>query len=167
MALGSFEEGNLANISSTMKVNISTKPEVIEHITLRAYFSLEEVASYKALFQEFRDIFAWSYTEMYGLDPSIVEHRIDTWLDVAPIFQKQRPIHPSKAPSVKAEIEKLCKAGFIYPIASTTWVSNLIPVNKKKGTIHLVQGVELVLPVEYQILSLHLSVELLLDTSSL
>ena len=91
-----FEEGNMANISPTLKVNISTKPEVIEHITLRASFSLEEVASYKTLFQEFCDIFAWSYTEMYGLDPSIVEHHIDTWLDVAPVFQKQRPIHSSK-----------------------------------------------------------------------
>ena len=121
----------MANISPTIKVNISTKPKVVEYITLGGACSPEEVASYKTLFQEFCDIFAWSYTEMYGLDPSIVEHRIDTWLDVAPVFQKQRPIHPSKAPTFKAEIEKLRKAGFIYPIAYTTWVSNPIPVNKK------------------------------------
>ena len=79
--------------------------------------SSEEVDAYKALFQEFRDIFAWSYTEMPGLDPSIVEHHIDTWPDVAPIHQKQWPIHPSKVVAVKAEIEKLRTVGFIYPIA--------------------------------------------------
>jgi hypothetical protein len=29
-------------------------------------------------FQEYRYIFAWSYTEMPDLDPSIVEQQIDT-----------------------------------------------------------------------------------------
>ena len=52
-----FEEGNMANISQTIKVNISTKHELVEDITLRAYFSPEKEASYKALFEEFHDIF--------------------------------------------------------------------------------------------------------------
>ena len=74
---------------------------------------------------------------MPGLDPTIIEHHIDTWPDVPPVRQKQRPIHPSKLPAVKAEIKKLRKAGFIYPIAYTTWVSNPVPVNKKQGTIRV------------------------------
>ena len=45
-----FEEGNMANLSPTIKVNISTKPKVVADITLWASFSPEEVASYKALF---------------------------------------------------------------------------------------------------------------------
>ena len=98
---------------------------------LGASFSLEEVDGYTALFQEFHDIFAWSYTEIPDLDPSIVEHHIDTWLDVAPIHPKQQPIHPSKVVAVKAEIEKLRIDGFIYPIEYTTWVSNPVLVNKK------------------------------------
>ena len=125
----------MANILATIKINISTKLEVVEEIMLWSSCSSEEVASYKALFQEFRDIFAWSYTEIPGLDPSIVEHHIETWPDVAPIRKKQRPIHPSKVAMVKAEIEKLRTTGFIYPIAYTTWVSNPILVNKKQGTI--------------------------------
>ena len=74
---------------------------------------------------------------MPTIDPSIVEHRIDTWLDVVPIHQNKRPIHPSKDHAVEAEIEKLRKASFIYPIAYTTWVSNHVPVNKKQGTIYV------------------------------
>ena len=58
MALDTFEEGNMANISPTIKINISTNPEVVEEIMLGASCSLEEVATYKALFQEFRNIFA-------------------------------------------------------------------------------------------------------------
>ena len=104
---------------------------------LGASCSLEEVDAYKALFQEFCEIFAWSYTEIPSLDPSIMEHHIDTWPDVAPVHQKQWPIHPSKVAAVKAEIEKLCTADFIYPIAYPTWVSNPVPVNKNQGTIHV------------------------------
>ena len=39
--------------------------------------------------------------------------------------------------TVKAEVEKLLKASFIYPIALTEWVSNPIPVDKKQGTIRV------------------------------
>ena len=85
----SFEEGNMANIFPAIKIDISTNFEIVEEIMLGASCSPEEVAAYKALFQEFRDIFAWSYTEIPSLDPSIVEHHIDTWPDVAPIRQKQ------------------------------------------------------------------------------
>ena len=68
---------------------------------------------------------------MPGIDPSIIEHRIDTRPNVSLVHQNKRPIHPSKAPAIKVVIEKLRKSGFIYPIAYTTWVSNTIPVNKK------------------------------------
>ena len=129
LALDSFEEGNMANILPTIKINISTNPDIVEEILLGASYSSEEVASYKALFQELCDIFSWSYTEIPGLDPSIVEHHIDTWPNVAPMRQKQQPIHPSKATTVKDEIEELHTAGFIYPIAYTTWVSNPVLMN--------------------------------------
>jgi hypothetical protein len=56
---------------------------------------------------------------MSGLDPSIVEHCIDTWPDITPVRQKQRPLHPSKAAAIKAEIDKLRTVEFIYPIAYT------------------------------------------------
>jgi hypothetical protein len=39
--------------------------------------------------------------------------------------------------AIKDEVEKLLKAGFIYPIQLTQWVSNLIMVNKKQGMIHI------------------------------
>jgi hypothetical protein len=127
----SFEEGNMANISPTIKINISIKNCIVEQIIIGVACTSQEIDAYKALFQEYRDIFAWSYTEMLGLDPSIVEHHIDTWPDITPIRQKQRPLHPSKAVAIKAKIDKLHTARFIYPIAYTSWVSNPIPIDKK------------------------------------
>ena len=46
-------------------------------------------------------------------------------------------MNPRKAPAIKDEIEKLLKAGFIYPVPLTEWVSNPIPVDKKQGAIRI------------------------------
>jgi hypothetical protein len=132
-----FEEGNMANNSPTVKIVISIKPRIIKEITIGAACSLEELKAYKSLFQEYQDIFSWSYIEMLDFDPSIIEHRIDTWPYVSPIRQKQCPLHPYKVASNKDEIYKLRDFGFIYPIVYTSWVSNPILVNKKQGTIHI------------------------------
>jgi hypothetical protein len=127
----SFEEGNMANISPTIKIDISIKNGIVEEIIIGAACTPQEIDAYKALFQEYRDIFSWSYTEMLGLDPSIIEHHINTWPGITPVRQKQRPLHPSKVAAIKAEIDNLRAAGFIYPIAYTSWVSNPVAVNKK------------------------------------
>jgi len=69
-------EGNMTTIAETHPINISTKPDHVENILLGATCSPEEVKAYAALFKEFQDVFAWSYEEMLGIDPSIVEHEI-------------------------------------------------------------------------------------------
>src|ERR1700727_1214755 len=38
---------------------------------------------------------------------------------------------------MKVEVEKLLHAGFIYPVPLTDWVSNIVPMMKKQGTIRL------------------------------
>ena len=74
---------------------------------------------------------------MSGIDPSIVVHEIKTYPVAKPVRQKLRQVHPRKATTIKEEIEKLLKAGFIYPVPLTEWVSNIVSVNKKKGTIRV------------------------------
>jgi hypothetical protein len=56
---------------------------------------------------------------MPGIDPKIVEHEITTYPDAKPIWQKLCPVNPRKAVAIKVEVEKLLKAGFIYPIHLT------------------------------------------------
>ena len=104
---------------------------------VRAKCSLEEVTLYKVLFQEFHDIFAWSYEEMLGIDPQIVVHEIKTYAGARLARQKLRPIHPKNATAINAEVEKFLKASFIYPEPLIEWVSNIILVTKKKGTIRV------------------------------
>jgi hypothetical protein len=47
---GAFEEGNIANISPTIKIDISIKFGIIEEITIGAACSPKEITSYKSLF---------------------------------------------------------------------------------------------------------------------
>jgi hypothetical protein len=117
-----YAEGNMATIAETMPINISRTPENASRSGLQFI--------YTDLFKEFRDVFAWSYEEMPGI-PKIVEHEIITYPDAKPV--RLRPVNPRKAAAIKAEVEKLLKAGFIYPIHLTEWVSN---PDKKQGTIH-------------------------------
>ena len=41
---GVFSEGNMENISTTIPINISAKPNVVEKVHIGANFSSEEVA---------------------------------------------------------------------------------------------------------------------------
>ena len=132
-----FVEGNLLNISTIIPINIPSNPNVIENIMIGVDCSPQEIETYTTLFKEYRVIFAWSYEEMPGIDPCIVEHKIKTYLNVKLVKQKLRATNPRKAPAIKEEIEKLLKVGFIYLVSLTEWVSNPIVVNKKEGKIQV------------------------------
>jgi hypothetical protein len=92
-----FAEGNLSNISPMIPIDISVKPGIVENVHIGASCSPEEIVTYTSLFKEFRDIFAWSYEEMSGIDPSIVVHEIKTYPGAKPVRQRLRPVHPRKA----------------------------------------------------------------------
>ena len=74
---------------------------------------------------------------MSGIDPCIMVHKIITYPTAKPVREKLRQVHPQKVTTIKAEIEKLLKDGFIYPVPLTEWVLNVVPVNKKQGTIRV------------------------------
>ncbi len=80
-------ERSLSNIEETTAINISTKTDVVENIHVGKSCSSSELEIYNALFREFRDVFAWSYDEMPGIDSSIVEHEIKMYLDVKLVRQ--------------------------------------------------------------------------------
>jgi hypothetical protein len=132
-----FAEGNLSNISPTIPIDISIKPGIVENFHIGASCFPDEIVTYTSLFKEFHDIFAWSYEEMPGIDPTIVIHEIKTYPDAKPVWQCLHPVHPRKAAAIKLKIEKLLKADFIYLVALTDWVSNLVPIDKKQGTIRV------------------------------
>jgi hypothetical protein len=83
-----YAKGNMATIAETIPINISQNPGVMENVFVEADFFPKEVQIYTDLFKEFRDIFAWSYEEMLGIDPKIVEHEITMYPDAKPVRTK-------------------------------------------------------------------------------
>jgi hypothetical protein len=130
-----YAKGNMETIAETISINISRTFGIMENVFIGADCSPEEIQIYIDIFKEFCDVFSWSYEEIPGIDPKIVEHEITTYPDAKPIRQKLHPVNPRKEAVIKVEVEKMIKDSFIYPIHLTQWVSNLVSVNKKWGTI--------------------------------
>ena len=111
-----LSKGNLENIWKPIPINISIEPDIVENIDIGANCSPKEITQYTVIFKDFCDVFAWSYEEMLGIDPSIFEHEIKTYPNVKPVRQKLRLVNPNKFSTMKAEVENLSKVGFIYPV---------------------------------------------------
>ena len=58
---GLMADGNMANISPTIPIDISRDPGKIENVYIGEGCSLDEIKEYSELFKEFHDIFTWSY----------------------------------------------------------------------------------------------------------
>ena len=71
-----FSEGNMVNLYPTIPVNIFWIPGKIENVYIKVDYSPDEIKRYTKIFKELCGIFAWSYDEIPGIDPCIVEYEI-------------------------------------------------------------------------------------------
>uniref|UniRef100_A0A6N2MMH1 Retrotransposon gag domain-containing protein n=1 Tax=Salix viminalis TaxID=40686 RepID=A0A6N2MMH1_SALVM len=104
---------------------------------INANLSPEEEANYMELLMEYRDIFAWSYDEMPGLDPRVAIHQLAVKHGARPIKQTQRRFRPELVSQIEAEVNKLIQAGFIREVKYPTWISSIVPVKKKNGQMRV------------------------------
>jgi hypothetical protein len=90
------------------------------------------------LLKEYKDCFAWDYSEMPDLDRSIVEHRLPIKPGFKPYKQPPRKIYKDEVlANVKKEVERLIEANFIRPCRYAEWISNIVPVYKKNGKMRV------------------------------
>ena len=75
--------------------------------------STDERDSLLRLLRSYLDVFAWSYEDMLGLDPSIVQHHLPLVPHARSVKQKLRRLHPRWSLQVKEEIQKQLSVGFI------------------------------------------------------
>ena len=69
-----------------------------------------------ALLKEYKEVFAWDYEEMPGLDPKLVTHKLNVDPKAKPMKQPARKYHLDVEQKIKAGVSKLLKAGFIEEI---------------------------------------------------
>ena len=65
----------------------------------------------------------WKISDIKGISPSIVMHRIHMEERHRPTTERQRRLNPNMKEVVKKEIVKLLGTGIIYPISDSEWVS--------------------------------------------
>jgi len=68
------------------------------------------------LLKEFKDVFAWDYNEMPGLDPGLMAHMLNVDSEAKLVAQPARIFHTEIEGQIIKEVQKLLAAGFIKPI---------------------------------------------------
>ncbi|XP_064947540.1 uncharacterized protein LOC103974979 [Musa acuminata AAA Group] len=86
------------------------------------------------LLQENADVFAWSPSDMTGVDPEVALHHLSISSDARPIKQKLRRQAPERQIAVLEEVTRLLKAGFIKEAEYPQWLSNVVLVKKANGS---------------------------------
>lgn len=74
---------------------------------------------------------------MPGLSREIVKHRLLIKQGLKPCKQPPRRFVPEINLKIKEEIKQLLKASFIETTWYVEWLSNIVPVKKKKGKLTL------------------------------
>ncbi|XP_052735536.1 uncharacterized protein LOC128197521 [Vigna angularis] len=91
----------------------------------------------RTLLKEFKDVFAWSYNDMPGLNTDIVQHRLPLKPECPPVKQKLRRMKPEMSLKIKEEVQKQFDAGFLAVARYPQWVANVVPVPKKDGKVRM------------------------------
>jgi hypothetical protein len=76
------------------------------------------------------DVFAWNHDDMLGINPSVIEHRLNADPDFRPIRQKRRAFAPERNQAVAEEVSKLLAAGFVRDVDYPEWLVNVVLVKK-------------------------------------
>ena len=85
------------------------------------------------LLKSYLDVFAWSYEDLPGLDPTIVQHHLPILPHARPVKQKLRRLHPRWSLQVKEEIKKQLSVSFLSVVEYPEWLANVVPVPQKEG----------------------------------
>ncbi|KAL0307408.1 UNVERIFIED_CONTAM: Transposon Tf2-12 polyprotein [Sesamum angustifolium] len=131
-----LEEGIKATIDELKEVNLGDI-ENPRPIYISASLTHGEEGTYVALLHEFKDVFAWSYKEMPGLDQKVAVHHLSVKKGARPIKQGQRRFRPELIPLIEGEVNKLIEVGFIREVKYPMWISSIVPVRKKNGQIRV------------------------------
>ena len=89
------------------------------------------------MLRSYLDVFAWSYEDMPGLDPTIVQHHLPILPHARRVKQKLRRLHPRWSLQVKEEIQKQLRVGFLSMVEYPEWLANVVPVPKKDGKVRV------------------------------
>ena len=81
-----IEDGGQATVDDLKELNLGTSKEP-RPIYVSSLLTLEEESKYFELLIKYKDVFAWTYKEIPGLDPTVAVHRLAIKQGMRPIKQ--------------------------------------------------------------------------------
>lgn len=79
------------------------------------------------------DLFVWQPSNMSGIHPSIICHKLVICPQAKPVSQKKRKVGEEWRKTIREEIDKLLKSQFIRDIRYSTWLANVVMIKKANG----------------------------------
>jgi len=79
------------------------------------------------------DAFAWSASDMLGIDPNFLCHCLTMDPKVRPVRQRRRKFNEERRLVIQEEMRKLLSAGHIREIQYPKWLANVVLVKKANG----------------------------------
>ena len=80
------------------------------------------------LLHQYKDVFAWLFEDMNGLNPAFCQDQIILHKDAKPVHQRCYRLNPNYVVKVKEEIDKLLRVGFIQLVKKATWLRPIVVV---------------------------------------
>ena len=85
------------------------------------------------LLKHHHDCFAWSHTDMTGIDPEVTVHRLQVDPEHPLVRQKRRKFAPQRNHTINEEIQKLIDIGSVCEVQYPNWLANVVVIRKKNG----------------------------------
>jgi hypothetical protein len=85
--------------------------------------SNDETRRLVATLEKYRPVIGYSLKDLKGISSSLCTHRISMEQDHKPVREHQWRLNNVMREIVKKEVLKLLKAGVIYPVSNSEWVS--------------------------------------------
>ena len=79
------------------------------------------------------DAFAWSASDMPGIDPDFLCHHLTKDPQVRPVYQRRRKFNDERHQVIREETQKLLSVGHIKEIQYPEWLANVVLVKKASG----------------------------------
>ena len=104
--------------------------ELTKVLKLRKNLSEEIQEAISTFLKNNLDVFTWKHSDMEGIDPKVMCHRLNLDSNKKPIRQKRRVMDTEWYQALKDEVDKLLACNFIKESFYPSWLANPVLVKK-------------------------------------
>ena len=131
------EEKKVTPVScDTKSVDFGT-PDQPKELKIGTSLSPDKRSRLTDLLRSYLEVFAWSFEDMSGPEPSIVQLHQSILSNVRLAKQKLRRLYPRWSLQVKVEIQKKLGVKFLSVVEYHEWLANVVPVPKKNDKVRV------------------------------